>query len=323
MLIPLDDIQAAAERIKPVVPTTPLVKSHYYSEKLKTNIYFKLELLNPTHSFKTRGATNAILSLTEEQRQNGVITASGGNHGLGVAYVAYQLGIPAYIYLPTTTPPSKVEDLEAFGAKITLIGDAFDDANQEALAHSKRENIAYIHPFDDVNVIAGQATIGLEITQQLDNITAVLGSIGGGGMMAGVTSSIKALSPQTKIYGVETIGADSMTQSYKNGEITTLPAITSIANTLGAKSPGKRHFEIMKAYAEDLVTVTDAQSVQSLWEILNKEKLLVEPAMSCVISALEHGKITYQADDNIVVIVCGGNIKVADAIRWREQFNLS
>jgi threonine dehydratase len=321
MLIPLDAIQSAADRILAFVPPTPLVKSYYYSAKFKTNIYFKLELLNPTHSFKTRGATNAILSLSDEQRKNGVITASGGNHGLGVAYGASQLGIPAYIYLPTTTPKSKVEALEAFGAIITLTGDAWDEANQEALQKSEAEHIAYIHPFDNVDVMAGQATIGLEIMQQLPNVNAVIASIGGGGMIAGITSSIKALNPQTKVYGVETIGADSMAQSLQQGEIITLPAITSIANTLGAKSPGKRHFDIMKAHAEDVVTVTDAQAVASLWEMLNQEKLLVEPAMSCAMSALEHGKIPYQADDHIVVIVCGGNIKIDDAIRWREQFN--
>ncbi len=322
MLIPLDNIQSAVNRIKPLVPPTPLVKSYYYSNNLNTNIYLKLELLNPTHSFKTRGATNAILSLTDKQRQNGVITASGGNHGLGVAYVAYQLGIPAYIYLPTTTPQSKVEDLEAYNPQITLTGDVWDEANQEALRVSKENNIAYIHPFDDVDVMAGQATIGTEIAQQLDKVDAVIASIGGGGMIAGVTSGIKALSEHTKIYGVETVGADSMAQSYKKGEIITLDAITSIANTLGAKSPGKRHFDIIREYAEDVVTVTDTQAVESLWDMLNKEKLLVEPAMSCAISALINKKIPYQPDDNVVVIVCGGNVKIPDVMRWREQFNL-
>jgi len=323
MLIPFEDIQSASERIRPLVPITPLVKSDYYSQKLGTNIYFKLEVLNPTHSFKTRGATNAILSLSDEQRQNGVITASGGNHGLGVAYVAYQLGIPAYIYLPTTTPTSKVDDLGAYDPQITLHGDAWDEANQEALRIAEERNITYIHPFDNPNVMAGQGTIGLEILKQLDKVDAIVGSIGGGGMMAGVTSAIKSQSPETKVYGVETDGADSMAQSFQNGEITSLPAITSIANTLGSKSPGKRHFEIMNTHASDIVTVTDAQAVETLWELLNKEKLLVEPAMSCALSALINDKIPYQSDDNIVVVVCGGNVKIPDVIRWREQFNLN
>jgi len=323
MLIPYDDIQSAVNRIRTLIPPTPLIKSEYYSQKLGTNIYFKLEVLNPTHSFKTRGATNAILSLTDEQRQNGVITASGGNHGLGVSYVAYQLGIPAYVYLPTTTPASKVEDLEAYSAQITLHGNVWDEANQEALRVAKEQNITYIHPFDNVDVMAGQATIGHEIMEQLDNVDAVIASIGGGGLIAGITSAIKAKQPDTKIYGVETIGADSMAQSFQNGEITTLPAITSIANTLGAKAPGKRHFDIVKDHATDVVTVTDAQSVETLWDILNKEKLLVEPAMSCSLSALIQGKIPYQSDDNLVVIVCGGNVKLSDVLRWREQFNLA
>lgn len=323
MIIPYADIQDAQTRLAQTLTPTPIIKSEYFSHKLKTNIYFKLEVLNPTHSFKTRGATNAILSLSDEQRQNGVITASGGNHGLGVAYVASQIGIPAYVYLPKNTPPSKIEAFKELNAHTTLFGEVWDETNPEALRVAEEKNIAYIHPFDNIHVMAGQATIGAEIVSQLDQVDAIVTSIGGGGLIAGITSAIAHLSPKTRIYGVETIGADSMAQSFHNGEITTLSAITSIANTLGSKKPGTRHFDIVKKYATDVVTVTDKEAVETLWDILNNEKLLVEPAMSCSLSAVIQGKIDYQPDDNIVIVVCGGNVTIQDVIQWRSQFSLS
>jgi threonine dehydratase len=242
MIIPYANIQDASTRLKKTLSPTPLIKSDYFSRKLNTNIYFKLEIHNPTHSFKTRGATNAILSLSEEQRQNGVITASGGNHGLGIAYVASQLGIPAYIYLPMNTPQSKIVALEELNAQITLFGETWDEANPEALRVADEKNIAYIHPFDNVHVMAGQATVGVEILSQLDKVDVVVASIGGGGLIAGITSTLAHKDPKIRIYGVETIGADSMAQSFNNGEITTLPAITSNCQHLRLKNTGDTAF---------------------------------------------------------------------------------
>lgn len=323
MIVPYEEIQAAVTRIADYSPPTPMIKSAYFSEKLNTNIYFKLEMLNPTHSFKTRGASNAILSLSDEQRQNGVITASGGNHGLGVAYVASKLNIPAYVYLPKNTPPSKIKSFEVSGANITLVGRVWDEANQAALVRAEEDNITYIHPFDDLNVMAGQATVGMEVLSQLNRVDALVASVGGGGLIAGITSAFAHNNANTRIYGVETIGADSMAQSYHKGEIVTLDAITSIANTLGSKAPGARHFEIVKKYVHDVVTVTDAQAVETLWEILNNEKLLVEPATSCSLAAVINGKVDYEPDDNIVIIICGGNATIEDVMSWRKQFDLS
>ena len=322
MLIPNDDILAAAARIKDLSPATPLVYSHHFSSKLRTNIYFKLEVLNPTHSFKTRGAANAILSLNESKRAKGVITASGGNHGLGLAHIARRLGIPALIYLPGNTPQSKVEAFEAYDVRTTLAGESWDECNQSALATAELQGMTYIHPFDDPSVMAGQATIGMEILQELDGMDAVIASIGGGGLIAGVTSAVMHQSPGTRIYGVETIGADSMTQSYKNGRITALPAITSIANTLGARTPGERAYEIVREYVSDVQAVSDAEAVAALLDILENEKLLVEPAMSCCLAALTSGKIPSKPNENVVVIVCGGNATLSDVDRWRRQFDL-
>ena len=322
MLVPVHEIESAAQRIEALSPPTPLIRSDYFSRKLGVNIYLKLELLNPTHSFKTRGASNAILSLSREQRARGVVTASGGNHGLGVAYVAQQLDIPARVILPTTTPSSKIDALTFYHGQIILSGDNWDESNQGALEAAAEQGMSYIHPFDDPAVLAGQATIGLEITNQLPRVDAVVASIGGGGLIAGITSAFAAKSPTTRIYGVETVGADSMTQSFRSGRRMTLPAITSIANTLGARTPGARHFAIVQQYVRDVVAVSDTQAVAALLEILDNEKLLVEPAMSCSLAALLCGDISIEPGENIVVIVCGGNATLADVKKWRQQFNL-
>lgn len=321
-LIPLRDIQAGAARIRKLSPPTPLIRSEFYSRRLGANIYLKLELLNPTHSFKTRGAANAILLLKEEQRARGVVTASGGNHGLGVAYVAQQLGIPAHIYLPETTPQSKVEAFQAFQATIVTRGSNWDECNPSALAAADQLGMAYIHPFDDWAVMAGQGAIGFEIAQDLPAVDAVVATIGGGGLIAGVASAIASQSPRARIYGVETIGADSMTRSCRAGRPVTLPAITSIANTLGARRPGQRHFAIVRDYVADVVAVSDAEAVAAMQECLDQEKLLVEPAMSCAFAALANGAIAIAPGENIAVVVCGGNATLSDLQNWRRQFQL-
>ena len=322
MLIPYSEILAAADRIASLSPPTPLVRSDNYSRRLGANVYLKLEILNPTRSFKTRGASNAILQLDQAARARGVVTASGGNHGLGVAFVAQSLGIPARIYLPSNTPRSKVEVFSSFDAQIAIAGESWDESNRGALLAAQEQGLNYIHPFDDPAVVAGQATIGLEIAQTLPVIDKVAVSVGGGGLIAGIASALAQASPSTSVFGVETIGADSMTQSIINGQITSLPAITSIANTLGARTPGKRSYEIVRQYVEDVVAVSDAQAVAALLECLDHEKLLVEPAMSCSLAALTTGAVPVRPDENIIVIVCGGNATWSDVAEWRQQFGL-
>lgn len=322
MLVPYSKIVAAAERIAELTPPTPLVRSEFYSRRLGANVFLKLEILNPTHSFKTRGASNAILQLDEATRTRGVVTASGGNHGLGVAYVAQALGIPAHICLPRNTPPSKVGVFDSFDAHTVLAGESWDESNQRALAAAAAGGMTYIHPFDDSAVLAGQATIGLEIARALPYVQKVVASIGGGGLIAGITSALAQLSPATSVFGVETIGADSMRQSLRKGQIISLPAITSIANTLGARRPGQRNFDMVRRYVDDVVAVTDQQAVASLLEFLDQEKLLVEPAMSCSLAALTSGMIPVERNENIVVIVCGGNVTLSDLAQWRQQFAL-
>jgi threonine dehydratase len=319
-LIPFADIEAAAARLRTVLAPTPLIRSSYYSERVGAQVYFKLEMLQPTHSFKVRGAFNAMLSLPPERRQRGVMAASGGNHGLGVTLAAARLGVPAEIYLPHSTPALKQDAIRALGGQVTLFGAAWDEANQEALRVAAASDRPYIHPFDDAQVMAGQATVFMEIAQQLPDVSAVIASIGGGGLISGLISAKQHLRPQVRVYGVETVGADSMAQSRAQGRIVELPAITSICESLGARKTAPRQFAIVSQYAEDLIVVSDAAAVATMFELLDREKLLVEPATACSLNTLVEGHIPVQPGESIVVILCGANITLDLARQYEARF---
>ncbi|MCC6905788.1 MAG: threonine/serine dehydratase [Anaerolineae bacterium] len=322
MLVPLDQITDALRRIEPCVLRTPVVRSRYYSGLLGVDVYLKLEVLQPTHAFKVRGAFNALLCLPDERRARGVICASGGNHGLGVALAARTLGIPATVYLPQSTSPLKVAAIRDLGAEAIITGAAWDEANREALAASSREDRPYIHAFDDVNVMAGQGTMMLELAEQLPvRPELVVASIGGGGLLSGVVSAARQMPffEGTRILGVETEGADSMTRSVRAGQIVELPAITSIADSLGAKKTGPRQFSILSEYADEFATVPDAETVREIVTLLNEEKLLLEPATACSFVALRRQQVSVGP---VAVIVCGGNISLEQLIAWRERFGV-
>ncbi len=318
MLISANNIQAAAERLHAYLAPTPTIRSEYYSHKTGANIFFKLEIFQPTHSFKVRGALNAILLLPEDKHQNGVITASQGNHGMGVIYAAKQLGISAAVYLGKNAAPARVESLKVMGAEVVLYGDSWDEANQRAMEVAHEEGKAYIHPFNDPNVMAGQATIFLELMSQIPNVDVVIASIGGGGLISGIISAAQHFSPSTQVIGVETVGADSMYQSYHAGHIVELPAITSIATSLGARRTEQPQFDIVTHYAADVVAVPDAMAVQSMLEVLREEKLLVEPAASCILSALMQKYIEVKPDSHVVVVLCGANVALENLLGWMK-----
>ncbi|MBA3869223.1 MAG: threonine/serine dehydratase [Anaerolineae bacterium] len=318
MLITANDIQAAADRIHTYLRPTPTIRSEYYSSKTSANVFLKLEIFQPTHSFKVRGALNAILLLPEEQRQKGVITASQGNHGLGVIFAAKTLGIKAAVYLGKHTAKSRIQSLEALGAEVVLYGDSWDEANQRAMEVAANEGKAYIHPFNDPNVMAGQATIFLELMSQTPSIDVVIASIGGGGLISGIISAAQHFSPSTQVIGVETIGADSMSQSRLAGQIVELPAITSIATSLGARRTEQPQFDFVTRNAADLVTVSDAMAIQAMTELLQEEKLLVEPAASCTLAAITQGKIQVKPNSNIAVVLCGANIALDNLLEWMK-----
>lgn len=316
MLIPRLDIDAAAARIRPHLAPTPLLRSEEFSRRLGANVYFKLETLQPTHSFKVRGAFSALTRLTADQRKLGVVTASGGNHGLAVAYAAAKLGIPASVYLPESATEAKLAVIRRLGPEIVIHGKAWDDANALAIDVARKSARAYIHPFDNANVMAGQATLVTEILQHLEP-DLIVASIGGGGLISGILSAVRHFSPSTRVFGVETEGADSMYRSRKAGRIVELPAITSIAETLGARKTEKLQFEIVCEHVADLVTVTDESAIRALLELLELEKLLAEPAASCSVAALLEGKIPFESGDDVVVVLCGANIGMDKVRSWQ------
>ena len=319
MLIPLPEIIAARDRIGDYLAPTPVYRSSYYSEFTGAEVYLKLETLLPTHSFKVRGACNAALALTDDELARGLITASGGNHGLALSYIARLLGASATVYLPESTPQIKIDAIRALDAEVVLHGDAWDDANRLALEVAAQTDRTYVHPFDNRHMMAGAGTMIMELAEQLGPVDLIVVSIGGGGLIAGILSAVKQMTPATRVVGVETVGADSMYQSLQAGEVMELPAITSIVESLGARRPGEVPFQIVQQYADGLVTVPDAKATAAVAGLLLKEKLLAEPATACCLAALTTGKIALAPGERVAVILCGANVSTTSVCEWLSQ----
>jgi len=308
-------MEQARERIAPYVKRTPLERSETLSRHLGTNVYVKYELFQKTGSFKPRGAFNKMLSLTDEQRANGVVAVSGGNHAQGVAYAATTLGVDAVILMPSNTPANYLNAARDYGATIDLkpnIAEAFS-----AIEQYQADGRTLVHPFDDPLVIAGQGTVGLEIVEDCPQVTDVFASIGGGGVASGVAVAVKAKNPTARIWGVETVGADAMSQAIAAGSPVTLPAITSIAKTLGAPAVTERTLELVQKYLESVTVVTDAEAVTALKFIAERLKVIPEPASSCNLAAAEKLKFNFTPDSHVVIILCGGNVSLDDICAYQ------
>ena len=317
VLMDLSAIKQAQQRIKPYVKRTTLEQSETLSKYLGTNVFVKLELFQKTGSFKVRGAFNKLLSLSTEERKRGVVAISGGNHAQAVAYASNVLNVDAVILMPQTTPRNYVEATRNYGATVDLqptIRDAFNKIKD----YESQERI-FIHPFDDPLVMAGQGTLGLEIMEDLPGVTDIIISIGGGGFEGGVSTAVKSIKPGVKIFGVETVGADAMSQALKAGHPVELPAITSIAKTLGAPSVSPQTLAIAQQHLEEVIVVTDDEAVQALEFILERLKVLTEPAASCTVAAASYLKDHFNKDSNLVLIFCGGNLSVADLCKYTRQ----
>lgn len=312
-VLSLSEIQAARQRIAPCIRRTPLTPSATLSERLKTNVYVKLEVFQKTGAFKVRGAFNKALSLRPEERGRGIVGVSGGNHAQAVAYVARALGLKALLLMPESTPRNYVEATRGYGAEIKFAPNA--SAAFAAVAEYEAEGWAYVHPFDDPLVMAGQGTVGLEILEDVPQVTDVIVSIGGGGFMGGVATAVKSLKPEVRVWGVETEGADCMSQSIAAGRPVTLDAITSVARTLGAPSPTERTLEMATRLLECVTVVPDREAVAAMKLILERLKVLTEPAASCTLAAAERLRDRFSAERHVVLILCGGNISAEDLCR--------
>jgi threonine dehydratase len=315
--VTLPAIEAAAARIAPHVLRTPLLPSRALSELLGTRVSVKYEFLQETASFKPRGAFNKLLSLTPEQRERGLVAVSGGNHGKAVAFAARSLGLRARIIMFRSTAPSAVAAARAYGAEVELQPTPAEGfARAEAL---EREGLTYIHPFDDPLVVAGQGTLGLELLADAPDVTDIVASIGGGGMIGGVATVAKALRPDVRVWGVETEGADAMSKALAAGRVVQLPAVTSLATTLGAPAVCELTMDLVQRYVEEVLVVPDRSAVSDQLWLLDNCKALVEPAAACTLSAARLLKERFGPARHLVIILCGASISMDDLTAFRER----
>jgi threonine dehydratase len=308
-MIDITNIEDARKRITPYVKRTPLTRSETLSKHLGTNVFVKYELFQKTGAFKARGAFNKMLQLSDEERKRGVVAVSGGNHAQAVSYAASILGIDAVILMPENTPKNYVEASRGYGATVDLqptIAASFAE-----IERYKADGRVFVHPFDDESVMAGQGTLGLEIVEDLPSVTDVVISIGGGGFAGGVSTAVKSKKPEVKIWGVETEGANSMALALAAGKPVEI-AITSIAKTLGAPAVSDATLALAKKNLESVTVVSDADAVRSLVFILERLKVLTEPAAACTLTAAERLKENFTADSNVVLVFCGGNLSIQD-----------
>lgn len=312
-IIKLSEIQKAATRIAPYIKRTPLFYDEDLSARFNSNFYLKHELLQKTGAFKVRGAFNKLLGLSIEEKRRGIVAVSGGNHAKAVAYAAKTLGCKALILMPEFTPKNYLEETKNYGADIQLfptMADAFRRAKEY-----ERNGLSYVHPFDDETVVAGQGTIGLEILEDVPQVTDVIVSIGGGGLAGGVAAAIKSQKPNVKIWGVETKGAESMRKALDADKIVELSKITSIARTLGAPAVSQLTFDLTRRYLADVTVVDDSEAITEMFYLLERAKVLTEPATSCTLAAAERLRGNFDQSRHVVLILCGGNIGLDDLIK--------
>ncbi|MCZ8517124.1 threonine ammonia-lyase IlvA [Paenibacillus filicis] len=308
--VKLEDIIVASHVLKEAIHQTPLQKNFILSEKYGCNVYLKREDLQVVRSFKIRGAYNLIRSFPDELLQKGVVCASAGNHAQGVAYSCHALQIPGKIFMPTTTPRQKISQVKLFGGsyvEVLLIGDTFDDSLREALDYCEREGLQFIHPFDDPKIVSGQGTVGLELmTDMRDTVDYVFGGVGGGGLMAGVGTYIKSISPATKVIGVEAAGAPGMSESLQQGGIVTLEEIDKFVDGTAVKRVGELTYKIVKEVLDDIIIVPEGKVCTTILELYNENAIVAEPAGALPVAALEFYREQI-AGKNVVCIISGGN----------------
>jgi threonine dehydratase len=309
-VISLADVEAAKERIAPFVRRTPLVRSPTLSRELRTNLYLKLEMFQKTGAFKVRGAFNKMLSLKAAAAKRGVVAVSGGNHAQGVAHAARTLGLSALILMPEHTPTNYLEATRRYGADIKLVSTMAEAFEQ--VRHFEANGWIQIHPFDDPLVMAGQGTIALEMLEDIAELTDIVVSIGGGGLMSGVVTAVKALKPGVRIWGVETAGANSMACSLAAGRVVELDKVQTIARTLAVPAVAETALRLANEHLESVTVVTDEETLDALRFLLERVKVLAEPAAACTLAAAKLLDRNFSEADHVALVLCGGNFAVDD-----------
>jgi threonine dehydratase len=306
-VLELEDIQKAHERIKDAVRRTPCLRARFLHTPAvaQGSLSLKLECLQVSGSFKARGASNKVLALDEAARRRGLVTASGGNHGLGVAYAGRRAGAPVHVYVPESTPASKVQKLARWGAQVVLEGDVWDDANAAARAVAEREGMTYVHPFADPAVMAGQGTVGIEILRQSSSVDTVLVSIGGGGLISGVATALKAVKTGIKVIGVEPTGAPTLARSVEAGRVVALDAISTDANTLAPRQTEQVNLDIVRERVDGIVLVEDDDMREAAHWLWFEMGVAAELSAGAAVAALRTGAYRPSRDENVCAIVCG------------------
>lgn len=306
-MMTLEKFEEASEAVKKVILPTNLIYSEYYSAQTGGKIYLKPENMQYTGAYKVRGAYYKISTLSEEERQKGLITASAGNHAQGVAYAAKLFGVKAVIVMPNTTPLIKVNRTKSYGAEVILHGDVYDDACAHAYELAEQNGYTFIHPFDDEVVATGQGSIAMEIIKELPAVDMILAPIGGGGLVCGVSTLAKLLNPNIKIIGVEPAGANCMQESLRQGKVVGLPSVSTIADGTAVKKPGETIFPYIQKNVDEIVTVDDRDLIVNFLDVVENHKMIVENSGLLTVSALKQldckGK-------RVVCILSGGNMDV-------------
>ena len=316
-MLSLDKVYKASTVLKEIVRETGMIAAPKINPAC--NVFLKTENLQITGSFKIRGSYFKISQLTDEEKKKGVIACSAGNHAQGVALAATRNGIKSIICLPDGAPISKVEATKKYGAEVCLVKGVYDDAYKKAIELKEEKQMTFIHPFDDVDVIAGQGTIGLEILNQLPSADVVVVPIGGGGLVGGIAYTIKQLKPNCKVYGVQAQGAPSMEHSVSDGVIETLDYVNTIADGIAVKTPGSLTFDLCNEYVDGIVTVSDDEIALAILTLLEQQKLIAEGAGAVPVAAVMNGKIPDIEGKNVVCVVSGGNIDVTILSRVIER----
>ena len=303
----LDKFEEAYEIVKEVTSETKLIYSDHFSARTGNKVYLKPENMQLTGAYKLRGAYYKISTLSEEECEKGLITASAGNHAQGVAYAAKCYGVKAVIVMPTTTPLIKVNRTKGYGAEVMLYGDVYDEACAKAYELAKEKGYTFVHPFDDLDVATGQGTIAMEIIKELPLVDYILVPVGGGGLATGVSTLAKLLNPKIKVIGVEPTGANCLQESVRAGKVTTLKNVNTIADGTAVKTPGTEIFPYLKENLDGIITVGDEELVVSFLDMVENHKMVVENSGLLTVAALKH---LDAKNKKIVAILSGGNMDV-------------
>ncbi|WP_373893463.1 threonine ammonia-lyase [Virgibacillus sp. CBA3643] len=306
-----DKVRVAMECLTPIVHRTPLLTSTTTNELLEKNVYFKMENQQKTGAFKFRGASFKLMQLTDAQLKNGVITASAGNHAQGVAHAAAKLGARATIFMPEKTPLAKVHATRNYGADVVLTGESFQEASEASMKRQLQTGATYIHPFDDYDVMAGQGTIAMEMLHQEARLDTIIVPVGGGGLISGTSIAAKHVNPNIKVIGVQASGASAMHDSFHSTSTRNLKSVSTIAEGIAVKQPGKNTLPLIRQYVDDIITVTDEEIASAIVYMLERNKTLMEGAGAAALGALfaHHKQIDSR---HCGIIVSGGNMDIGN-----------